>query len=259
MNTFRNNCIRITAVCFISLGIILIFSRIYIFDAIILSMFVIKPNSQVVDAWTKSPVEMNTDFYLFNWTNPEEIHNLTSKPKFKEVGPYSFKRVTEKVNISWNANDTVTYRLLQSYYFDEEKSKGKLTDLVTTINTVTLVRKFVLFNLTLGKVYLKFQIAAHKMRHKSYFTKRGYSFSLNLLAPTIHVTKPASELLFDGYQDPYTDLAQILPPLDDSPPAPDRVGFLYNVSLKCFVCIFSVSGNSLIFTSVAVILIHLHV
>lgn len=113
------------------------------FDAIISSIFVITPHSLVFDVWRKAPVVVNSDFYFFNWTNPEEIHNLTRKPKFKQVGPYSFKRVAEKVNITWNSNNTVSYRLLQSYHFDEKRSKGKLTDLITTINTVTLVRNFI--------------------------------------------------------------------------------------------------------------------
>lgn len=69
------------------------------------------------------------------------------------------------------------------------------------------------------------------MRHDGYFTKKGFSFSLNVLAPTIHITKPVNELLFDGYQDPYVDLAHIFSSSEDSSSIPDRVGFLYNVSL----------------------------
>lgn len=131
--------IELLAAALISTGVIILISRIWIYDLIISSIFVLSPNSLIYEFWRKPPVTVKTHFYFFNWTNPEEIFNLTSKPKFEQVGPYIVKIETEKVNITWNKNHTVTFRMLQQYYFDEENSKGKLTDMITTLNTVTAV------------------------------------------------------------------------------------------------------------------------
>ncbi|KAJ8978292.1 hypothetical protein NQ317_012663 [Molorchus minor] len=39
---------------------------------------------------------LTMDIYLFNWTNAKDICNSSVKPKFEEVGPYTFKEVKEK-------------------------------------------------------------------------------------------------------------------------------------------------------------------
>lgn len=76
---------------------------------------------------------------MFNWTNPEEIKEEGVKPRFEEVGPYRFREVKEKINISLNDNGTVTYRLMRQYFFHEEDSPRQLSDIITTINAVSLV------------------------------------------------------------------------------------------------------------------------
>ncbi|KAF2901036.1 hypothetical protein ILUMI_05148, partial [Ignelater luminosus] len=200
--------IYLIAALLIITGAVILFLRVWMYDLIISSIFVLSPNSLIYEFWRKPPVIVKTHFYFFNWTNPEEIFNSTSKPKFEQVGPYIFKVETEKVNITWNKNHTVTFRMFQQYYFDEENSKGKLSDMITTLNTVTVS-------------------AAHKLRYESYFKKKGFSFSLGVLSPTLHIVKPVGQLLFDGYEDPYVDIYNALPFLKDNSPDIDRVGFLY--------------------------------
>lgn len=86
---------------------------------------------------------------MFNWTNPDDFKNLSTKPKFQQLGPYRFTEKPDKVDITWNPeNSTVTYRRLSLYYFDEEGSKGRLDDVVTSVNVVALVRIFHYFKLT---------------------------------------------------------------------------------------------------------------
>lgn len=78
------------------------------------------------------------DFYFFNWTNADQVHVAGVKPKVEEVGPYRFKFVVERVNISWPEEGLVNYQDLRTYYWDEE-SPRKLTDVITTLNVVALV------------------------------------------------------------------------------------------------------------------------
>ena len=54
-------------------------------------------------------------------------------------GYFFYRETHEKVNITWNANRTVTYRQNKWWYFDQENSNGTLDDVITTLNVVTLV------------------------------------------------------------------------------------------------------------------------
>ena len=45
----------------------------------------------------------------------------------------------EKVNMTWNDNDTITFQLVKKWYFDPQNSKGSLADNITTLNPVSLV------------------------------------------------------------------------------------------------------------------------
>lgn len=49
------------------------------------------------------------------------------------------REVHEKVNLTWNENGTVTYKVIKRWFFDEEKTNGSLSDQVTSINIVAAV------------------------------------------------------------------------------------------------------------------------
>jgi len=63
----------------------------------------LSPNSRSYSLWKVIPVPIYMEFYLFNWTNPEEIHNPAKKPILKELGPYVFRYCSLKLNyqVSW--------------------------------------------------------------------------------------------------------------------------------------------------------------
>ncbi len=84
---------------------------------------------------------MHFDIYLFNWTNPSNFSGKEEFPKpiLKQIGPYRFVERTDKEDIVWNANRTVSYRRKSTYYFDATNSKGKMDDVITTLNIVALV------------------------------------------------------------------------------------------------------------------------
>lgn len=100
------------------------------------------PNTKAYEPWKQPPFDLNLDIYLFNLTNPDDYVNGSMKPIVEEMGPYRFIERPEKINITWNSNNsTVTYRKLSNFFFDESGSKGSLSDVVTSINVVALVLK----------------------------------------------------------------------------------------------------------------------
>jgi hypothetical protein len=52
---------------------------------------------------------------------------------------FCFREVYEKVNLTWNANHTVTYQRVRNWYFDPENSNGSLEDTVVMLNIVPVV------------------------------------------------------------------------------------------------------------------------
>lgn len=83
---------------------------------------------------------MYLEVYFFNWTNPDDVKTKNgTKPHFVEMGPYTFSEVHERVNLVWNANNTVTYEQRRTWHFVPELSKGTLDDQVTNLNVITLV------------------------------------------------------------------------------------------------------------------------
>lgn len=97
------------------------------------------PESFKFTKWADNTVPIITNIYFFNWTNPEEILDKNSKPKFEEVGPYTFIETRYKENVSWNENGTITFRQRRLWHFDKTRSVRQLTDRITTINAVALV------------------------------------------------------------------------------------------------------------------------
>lgn len=133
--------------------------------------------------WQDPPQPLYLDVYFFNWTNPEEFTNHSVKPKFEEVGPYRFQQHVRKVNITFNDNkSTVSYKKQIRYNFVPEQSRGQLNDAITTPNVIALS-------------------ASNQAKSFNIFTIKGMEMSLAFFGQEIHVTKNASELMFEGYED----------------------------------------------------------
>lgn len=87
---------------------------------------------------------MYFDIYFFNWTNPCNFSADVPFPKpiLEEIGPYRFVEKTDKEDIVWNSNQTVSFRKKSTYFFDAANSKGQMDDMITTLNIVALVSCF---------------------------------------------------------------------------------------------------------------------
>lgn len=162
------------------------------------------PDSAYFKAWRRTQTPPYMEIYLFNWTNPEDGHNENIKPRFTEIGPFKFKEYKEKFNITFNANNTISFRQKKVWYFDEEASCCSLDVNVTTLNAVLVT-------------------LSHKAKGYSMVLKMGLSFGLRAMSPNLHVTKTARELLFEGYVD------NLLATLKNTGMAslPDKFGFFH--------------------------------
>ncbi|CAO1400864.1 unnamed protein product [Diamesa serratosioi] len=166
------------------------------------------PDSRSFQEWKKPSVPLYMDFYFFNWTNPQDLSDHSTKPIMEELGPYRFREKPQKVNITFNDNSTVSYKTMSTFFFDVEGSNGTLDDIITTINVVSVG-------------------AAAKARNWPYLQQKTVSMGLTVYQQEIHVTKQARELLFDGYEDNMVLMAKENPMFDTGEIPFDRIGFFY--------------------------------
>lgn len=196
------------------------------------------PESKSYESWKQPPFPLSLDIYMFNWTNPDDFKNLSTKPKFQQLGPYRFTEKPDKVDITWNPNSTITYRKLSLFFFDEDGSQGSLDDVITSVNVVALVSKInfifiISFMIIISSNYFiilflyYLQSAAEKGRFSDYIRAKSIALGLKLYDQQIHVTKTAGEMLFDGYEDDMISLAKQLPFFAGEEVPFDRVGWFY--------------------------------
>ncbi|XP_043065297.1 LOW QUALITY PROTEIN: protein peste [Drosophila ficusphila] len=210
MTSRTRHCARLGIVV---LGILCIIAGIYLFRNWI-AMFTrmrgkemaLSPTSRSYDGWKVSPLPLNFDVYLFNWTNPEDFYvGSGKKPHFVQLGPYRFREQPDKVDIVWhNQNDSVSFHKKSWFYFDAAGSNGSLSDMVTQVNTVAH--------------------AAARRIPDSIFAYYPVNFANKMYSQKVSVTKTAGEMLFTGYEHPLVNLGKVLTPQD----VPyDRIGFQY--------------------------------
>lgn len=77
--------------------------------------------------------------FLWNWTNAEEVKLYGVKPHFQQVGPYTYREERLKMDIVWHENHTVTFKPNRTWYWEEELSGGKQTDLITVPHLPSIV------------------------------------------------------------------------------------------------------------------------
>jgi len=78
-------------------------------------------------------------FWNFNLTNLEEVMAGTAKPKFDELGPWCYKELRSKINITWTDDgDVVTYWNYKYFTYDPDCTAEGLSenDMITTTNLV---------------------------------------------------------------------------------------------------------------------------
>ncbi|KAH8249240.1 hypothetical protein KR032_007575 [Drosophila birchii] len=181
-----------------------------LFDWIMKKEMALAPDTRVYDNWKSPPLDLSLDIYLYNWTNPEDYGNFSTKPIMQQVGPYRFTERPDKVDIAWHPeNASVSYRRLSFFYFDAEGSNGSLDDEIITLNAVALS-------------------AAATAKHWPPVKRTMVDVGLRMYGAEMSVQKTVDELLFTGYSDAMIDVAMAMPIFGDEVKVPfDKFGWFY--------------------------------
>lgn len=163
-------------------------------------------NSDTFNLWRDIPVPIYRKFYFFNLTNPDEFLAQKEKPRFEEVGPYSYRARWVKEGIVWNSNGTISYREVKTYTFDRNASVGSLSDRITTVNA-PLVSAGVLVN-----------------KIKNFIKRKLTALIINRLDEHLLIERTVGELLFDGYNDPLVATSRLIDP--DLPDTKGKFGWM---------------------------------
>ncbi|XP_053959635.1 protein peste-like isoform X2 [Anastrepha ludens] len=208
----KNRCFifKIVGSCLVILGLLHAFFSETLVNNLMEKEMVLSPDSKTFDLWKKPPVKVTLDFYMFNWTNPQDFQNLNIKPKFEELGPYRFTEVPHKVDIKWHPdNASMTYRKQSKYYFDAAGSKGRLEDEIVTVNSLAV------------------SLSA-KAKRWSPLRRRVIDIALKVYHNDITMKKSMDELLFEGFEDVLLNVANFLPSsLTDVKVPFDKFGYCY--------------------------------
>lgn len=180
-----------------------------LFDAILNKKLELTPSSEGYVFWHTMPVPILIKFYFWNVTNADDVISKKAKPILEQLGPYVYREEHLKVNMSWNANDTITYQQIKTWHYEPELSVGSLDDNVTSLNVPLLA-------------------AAAMIKDMNEFMKLMFNEMVNNVDTQIFVTKTVTQLLFDGYDDPLLDAASVIKYLVNISIPFDKFGWFYS-------------------------------
>ncbi|XP_073981559.1 sensory neuron membrane protein 1-like isoform X2 [Rhodnius prolixus] len=90
-------------------------------------------------AWSKFPIAVEFRIFIFNVTNPLEVHQ-GAKPKVQEIGPYFFDEWKEKALFEDDAKeDTVAFNQKTTWIFQKSQSGGLTGEEMITIPHAALL------------------------------------------------------------------------------------------------------------------------
>jgi len=115
--------VLIASICLAVVGILIAclnFGAMPLYKGIVKKKLVMKKGSMTYKNWEHAPLPVYMNYYIFNYTNLEEIKN-GSKPIIKELGPYAYREDRTNEVSDMNENE-ITYKQLYSYTFDPNMS-----------------------------------------------------------------------------------------------------------------------------------------
>uniref|UniRef100_A0A1A9WMF1 Protein croquemort n=1 Tax=Glossina brevipalpis TaxID=37001 RepID=A0A1A9WMF1_9MUSC len=198
-----------SATLFLILGIVLTIWGPGFTENLVDDMLVLKEGSTTYEKWTNIPVPVYLQMYMFNWTNGEEVQKNGAKPNFERVGPYVFREINIKTNITWYENKTISFIPQRTWHFEPEMSAGSLEDLLTAPHIPSLA-------------------ASSFVRDQSKFIKKIFNNLLNSNGGALYQTHTVNEWLFEGFYDEFLAFAKkqnnsLAPPIPS-----DHFAFLLN-------------------------------
>ena len=101
----------------------------------------LKEGNKAFDWWRAPPVSPQMHVYIYNVTNADEFLNNGEKPALQELGPYVYIETWEKVDVTFNKNDTVSYRPKKEFIFSPVSHFCMYCILVLIVNSRTPLRQ----------------------------------------------------------------------------------------------------------------------
>ncbi|XP_025075063.1 scavenger receptor class B member 1 [Pogonomyrmex barbatus] len=166
----------------------------------------IRDGGRTYKFWKEPPVVPRMQIYIYNVTNADEFLNNGEKPALQELGPYVYNQHWEKVDIKFNDNGTVTYKVKKTFVFSPELSAGSEEDLVVVPNVPMLS-------------------ATSQSKHAARFLRLAMASIMDILKIKPFVEVSVGQLLW-GYEDPLLKLAKDVVPKEQKLPY-DQFGLLY--------------------------------
>ncbi|XP_028030777.1 protein croquemort-like [Bombyx mandarina] len=179
-----------------------------LFMAQLQRMMILSPTSTSFGIWQETPIPMYLECYMFNITNADKI--LAKEDvilKVEQFGPYVFRESHSKVNLTWNDNSTITFYNQRFWHFDQNLSKGSLSDEIISINPIIAT-------------------VAYIVRHQPRVVKVSVDVFLRMFHDDLFLKANVSSWLFEGIEDPVLEMAQKFPDLPLNIPY-DKFGWFY--------------------------------
>lgn len=111
----------------------------------LIESMILAPDSPSYNTWKKPDIPIYTYYYLFNITNVDQLYAtedkpLGEKPFLQEIGPYVFRQILEKINVTFNDEmNTVQYREVKRWILDPVKTKAPLDAEIFHVNVPLVV------------------------------------------------------------------------------------------------------------------------
>ncbi|BES90027.1 CD36 family [Nesidiocoris tenuis] len=110
------------------------------YDNAILKLVSIRDDIDMVfDLWRLPPTRPTLAVYPFHYKNFEAVIEGKELPEVEERGPFIYREKSERVNIAFHNNATVSFQESKNLTFDESRSNGKMSDNITTPNVPLIV------------------------------------------------------------------------------------------------------------------------
>ncbi|XP_072170343.1 scavenger receptor class B member 1-like [Diadema setosum] len=158
----------------------------FMYAYVIKHVIVLDPNSPIFEEWAHPRMPLYQSMYFFDLQNPDDVIN-GGRPRVKEAGPYVYKTVLERNNITFHDNGTLSYYLQFRYFFDRERSVGPESDTIATLNVPLMA-------------------TAHMVKDYHYFVRTAVNGFLYELDESLMIRRSVREILW-GYPEPLMTFA----------------------------------------------------
>ncbi|XP_036777686.1 scavenger receptor class B member 1 isoform X1 [Manis pentadactyla] len=175
----------VTGLLFAVLGAVMIVVLPWIIKQQVIKNVRIDPMSLSFNMWKEIPVPFYLSAYFFHVVNPDEIIQ-GGKPQVQERGPYVYREFRHKRNITFNDNDTVSFREYRSFQFQPDRSSGLESDYIVMPNILVLS-------------------AAMLMEDRPMSLKLIMTLAFSTLGERAFMNRTVGEIMW-GYDDPLVHL-----------------------------------------------------